>query len=285
MSFKLKSLITVLAVALAAPAVMAETKAEKAEKAEKADKTEKGSKAGASGVTVNGVAIPKAFIDALTRDAQANGQAPSAEMDKAIKDELVTREVLAQAAKKKGIDKNPTIATQMEMARQAVLIRAFFDDYVKSTPIGDPQLKAIYDQGIAAAGDKEYKVRHILVKTEDEAKTIIANLKRGDSFETLAKAKSEDPGSKDNGGDLDWTTPGRFVPEFGAAMKLLQKGQTTDVPVKTQYGFHIIRLDDVRPLKLPTFEEAKDNLKKNAQQELVQRLIQSLREKAEIKGL
>lgn len=285
MSFKLKSLITVLAVALAAPAVMAETKAERAEKAEKADKSEKGSKAGASGLSVNGVAIPKSFIDALSRDGQANGQPPSAEMDKAIKDELVTREVLAQAAKKKGLDKNPTIATQMEMARQAVLIRAFFDDYVKSTPIGDPQLKAIYDQGIAAAGDKEYKVRHILVKTEDEAKTIIANLKRGDSFEKIAKEKSKDTGSKDNGGDLDWGPAGRFPPDVANAIKGLQKGQFTETPVKSQAGFHVLRVDDTRALKVPSLDEAKDSLRQRAQHEMIRQMVMSLREKAKIEGL
>ncbi len=282
MSFKVNTLIAALAIALSAPAVMAQSKAEKADKTEKA---EKGAKAAPSGLSVNGIAIPKSFVDAMTKEAQAQGQPASPEADKAIKDELVTREVLVQAAKKKNLDKNPTLATQMEMAKQAVLIRAFFEETAKANPITDAQLKTMYDQLAAQMGDKEYKARHVLVDTEDEAKTIIANLKRGDSFEKIAKEKSKDTGSKENGGDLEWAPAGRYVPEFGNALKALQKGQITDVPVKTQFGFHVIRLDDSRPLKVPTFEEAKDNLRQRAQQEMVRQLIQSLREKAKIEGL
>ncbi len=276
MSLKLKSLITVLAVALAVPAF-----AQKAEKAEKADKSTKAS----SGVSVNGVQIPKSFVDAMLREREASGQPVTPDMDKAIKDELATREVLVQAAKKKGLDKDATIAAQMDMARQVVLIRAFVDDYVKANPVGDVPLKAMYDQLTAQMGDKEYKIRHILVDSEDEAKTIIANLKRGDSFEKLAKEKSKDPGSKDNGGDLDWAPAGRYVPEFGNAVKALQKGQTTDIPVKTQFGYHVIRVDDSRALKVPSFEDSKESLRQRAQQDLVQRLIAGLRDKAKVEGL
>ena len=170
----------------------------------------------------------------------------------------------------------------MDMARQAVLIRAYFDDFVKANPVTDAQLKSSYEQSVAQMGDKEYKARHILVDKEDDAKAIIASLKRGEAFDKLAKEKSKDTGSKDNGGDLDWGPAGRYVPEFGNAMKALQKGQTTDLPVKSPFGYHVIRLDDSRAMKVPAYDEVKDNLRQRAQQEQVAKLVQELKSKARI---
>jgi peptidyl-prolyl cis-trans isomerase C len=282
MQVKMKSLIVALAVAAAAPTAMAQ--AEKGEKAAKAPKAAKAAAAaGAEGkVSVNGVVIPAAHFAAMNREREQSGQPASPEVNNAIKEELISREVLSQAAKKKGLDKDPTIAAQMDMARQAVLIRAYFDDYVKANPISDASLKANYDQFVAQMGDKEYKARHILVDKEDEAKAIIASLKRGESFEKIAKEKSKDTGSKDNGGDLDWGPAGRYVPEFGNAMKALQKGQTSETPVKSPFGYHIIRLDDSRAMKVPTYDEVKDNFRQRAQQEQVAKLVQDLKAKAKI---
>jgi peptidyl-prolyl cis-trans isomerase C len=170
----------------------------------------------------------------------------------------------------------------MDMARQAVLIRAYFDDFVKANPVTDAQLKTNYAQFVAQMGDMEYKARHILVDKEDDAKAIIVSLKRGEAFDKLAKEKSKDTGSKDNGGDLDWGPAGRYVPEFGNAMKALKKGETTDVPVKSPFGYHVIRLDDSRAMKVPTYEEVKDNFRQRAQQEQVAKLVQELKSKAKI---
>jgi peptidyl-prolyl cis-trans isomerase C len=195
---------------------------------------------------------------------------------------LINREVLSQAAKKKGVDRDVNVAAQMDMARQAVLIRAFFDDHVKANPITDAKLKEDYTKFVAQMGDKEYKARHILVESEDEAKAVIAGLGRGDTFEKLAKEKSKDTGSKDNGGDLDWGPAGRYVPEFGNAMKALKKGETTKTPVKSPFGFHVIRLDDVKDMKVPGFDEVKDNFRQRAQQEQVAKLVQELRSKAAV---
>ena len=278
MQFKMKTLVIALAVALAAPAAMAQS-AEKPSKASKAARAE----AKAEGkISVNGVIIPQAHFDAMNKEREATGQPATPEVGNAIREELVSREVLSQAAKKKGLDRDATVAAQMDMARQAVLIRAYFDDFVKANPVTDAQLKTNYDQFVAQMGDKEYKARHILVDKEDEAKAIIASLKRGDAFDKVAKEKSKDTGSKDNGGDLDWGPAGRYVPEFGNAMKALQKGQTTDTPVKTPFGFHVIRLDDVRDMKVPKYDEVKDNLRQRAQQEQVSRLVQDLKSKAKI---
>ncbi|MCA3033900.1 MAG: peptidylprolyl isomerase, partial [Rhodocyclaceae bacterium] len=233
-------------------------------------------------VSVNGVIIPQAFFDAMNREREASGQAASPEMNAAIRDELINREVLAQAGAKRGLDKDPAVAAQMRIAAQTVLIRAYFEDYSKANPVTDAQLKSMYDGFLSQMGDKEYKARHILVDTEDEAKTIIAQLGRGESFEKLAKDKSKDTGSKDNGGDLDWGSAGRYVPEFGNALRVLQKGQTTPNAIKTQFGWHVIRLDDSRDNKPPKFEDVKENFRQRAQQEMIARLVQDLRSKAKI---
>ena len=280
---KMKSLVLAIAVAFATPAVMAQT--EKAPKASKASKAE--SKADAKGdgrLSVNGVIIPQSHFEAMNKEREATGQPATPEVGIAIREELISREVLSQAARKKGLDKDATVAAQMDMARQAVLIRAYFDDFVKANPVTDAQLKSNYEQFVSQMGDKEYKARHILVDKEDEAKTIIASLKRGEAFEKLAKEKSKDTGSKDNGGDLDWGPAGRYVPEFGNAMKALQKGQASDVPVKSPFGFHVIRLDDSREMKVPKYDEVKDNLRQRAQQEQVSKLVQDLKSKAKIDG-
>ena len=163
-----------------------------------------------------------------------------------------------------------------------MLIRAYFDDYVKANPITEAQLKANYEQYKAQLGDKEYKARHILVDNEEEAKKVIAALKAGENFEKLAKEKSKDTGSKDNGGDLDWGPAGRYVPEFANALRALQNNQTTDKPVKSPFGYHVIRFDDSRAMKVPGFDEIKDNFRQRAQQEQVARLVEELKSKAKV---
>ena len=279
MQHNLKTIVVALSVALAAvsaPVALAQSKADKADKAApKAAKVD-------GRLSVNGVLIPNAYFDAMNRERETAGQPASAEFANAMKDELVNREVLSQAARKKGLDKSPTVAAQMDMARQAVLIRAFFEDYVKANPISDAQLKADYDKYVVQLGDKEFKVRHILVDKEDDAKAIIASLKRGETFEKLAKEKSKDTGSKDNGGDLDWAPAGRYVPEFATAVKAQAKGQLSENPVKSPFGFHVIRVDDSRAMKVPSFDEVKDKFRQQAQQEQVAALVQDLRSKAKI---
>ncbi len=273
-----KTLVLAIAAALAAPLALAQTKAEKA-----APKAEKAAATKADGrLSVNGVIIPQSYFDAMNKERAASGQPASPEMNAAIKDELINREILAQAAGKRGLDKDPNIAAQMRIAGQAVLIRAYFDDHIKANPVKDEQLKAQYEELLKQMGDKEFKARHILVENEDEAKAIIAQLGRGESFEKLAKDKSKDTGSKDNGGDLDWGPAGRYVPEFGNALRVLQKGQTTSNAIKTQFGWHVIRLDDSRDMKKPAFDEVKENLRQRSQQETVSKLVGDLRGKAKI---
>lgn len=253
------------------------------DKAEKASKKPAAASSSPSGkVVVNGVTIPQSRIDAMNRELSSQGQPDTPERQQAVKEELVNREVLAQAAAKRGLDKNPDIAAQMDMARQAVLVRALFEEEVKRNPITDAQLEQQYELFKGSMGTNEYKVRHILVDKEDDAKSIIAELNKGGDFAKLAKEKSKDPGSKDNGGDLDWGPSARYVKPFADAITGMQKGQTTTTPVKTDFGYHVIRLDDVRPLQVPPFAELKEQFRQRAQQAQIQKLVLELRQKAKI---
>ncbi len=172
-----------------------------------------------------------------------------------------------QEAQKRGLDGSDDFRNQMELARQTLLIRELFADYQKKNPVTDAEIKAEYDKFVAANGGKEYKARHILVEKEDEAKAIIANLKKGQKFEDIAKKQSKDPGSGANGGDLDWATAASYVPEFSEAMVKLTKGQLTQQPVKTQFGWHVIRVDDVREAQLPKLDEVKPQITQSLQQQ------------------
>jgi peptidyl-prolyl cis-trans isomerase C len=254
------------------------------EKAEKAPKKAPAAAAPTSGakVVVNGVTIPQSRIDAMNRELTTQGQPDTAERHNAVKDELINREVIAQAAARRGLDKNPDVAAQMEMARQAVLVRALFEDEVKRSPITDAQLQQQYEQFKGSMGTNEYKVRHILVDKEDDAKAIIAELNKGGDFAKIAKDKSKDPGSKDNGGDLDWGPSARYVKPFADAVTGMQKGQTTTAPIKTDFGYHVIRLDDVRPLQVPPFAELKEQFRQRAQQQQIQKIVMELRQRAKI---
>lgn len=218
---------------------------------------------------VNGKPVPKARLDAMLNQLAKQGQAPSPELEGKVKEQLVLREIFAQEAEKQGIAASKDYREQMEFARQSVLIQALFADYEKKHPSTEAEARAEYDKIKAANGDKEYRARHILVETEDQAKALIEQLKKGGSFEDLAKKNSKDPGSAENGGDLDWAAPGNYVPEFSEAMTKLQKGQYTQVPVKSQFGFHIIKLEDERATQFPSFDEVKAQIiQRNTQAKL-----------------
>ncbi len=236
---------------------------------------------------VNGKAVPKARVDAMidqiVKSPQQPGQPPmtrTPELEQKVKDEIVLREIYIQEAERLGLQRSADYKTQMEFARQSILIRALFTDAEKKLGTTDAEARAEYDRIKAANGDKEYRARHILVEKEDEAKALIAQIKGGAKFEDLAKKNSKDPGSAENGGDLDWANPGNYVPEFSAAMTKLQKGQVTDTPVKSQFGFHIIKLEDVRPVQFPAFEEVKEQIIQRQNQVKVAKFREDLKAKA-----
>ena len=231
--------------------------------------------------TVNGQAISQNTYNAFVAEQKAQGTPDSPELQNAVKEELVRRELLTQEAKKKGLDKKPEIQGQMELAKQAVLIRAYLSDYVRANPVSDDKLKKDYDAIKANLGTTEYKVKHILVSNEDEAKAIIAKLDKGDKFADLAK-QSKDPGSKDNGGELGWSSPSTYVKPFAEAVTKLKKGEYTKTPVKTDFGYHVIQLDDTRPLTPPPYEQVKPQLQQRASQQQVEALVKKLREGAKV---
>jgi peptidyl-prolyl cis-trans isomerase C len=231
--------------------------------------------------TVNGKPVPSSRADAMIKQMATQGQQDTPQLRAMVKDELINREILIQQAEKEGLGNSPDVKNQIEIARQSIIIRALVTDYLKKHPVTDAEIKAEYDRFKSQAGDKEYHARHILVDKEEDAKAIIAKLKAGAKFEDLAK-QSKDTGSAANGGDLDWASPASFVKEFSTAMTGLKKGEITETPVKTQFGYHVIRLDDVRPAKIPTLEEVKPQIAESLQQKKLQAFQQELRAKAKI---
>ena len=231
---------------------------------------------------VNGKAVPTARVDALAQQLAKSGRPVTPEMQGQLREEIITREVFLQEAQKRGLDVTEDFRIQMDLARQSLLIRELFNDYQQKNPVTDADAKAEYDKFAAANGGKEYKARHILVEKEAEAKAIIASLKKGGKFEDIAKKSSKDPGSGANGGDLDWAAAGSYVKEFSDAMVALEKGKTTDSPVKSQFGFHVIRLDDVREAQLPKVDEVKPQILQQLQQQKLAQFQQDLRAKARI---
>ena len=209
---------------------------------------------------VNGKAVPKARMDSLSLQFQSTGRPITPEVQEQMRQHLIALEVFTQEADKLGLSSSDEFKAQMELARQTVLANQLIKEFEKKNAITDELLKAEYDKFAAANGGKEIKARHILVDKEADATAIIASLKKGAKFEEIAKKRSKDTGSGAKGGDLDWANPSSYVPEFSAALQALKKGQLTDKAVKTQFGFHIIRVDDVRDIKLPTFDEVKPQI-------------------------
>lgn len=241
--------------------------------------------AGAQNIaTVNGKPVPQSRADYMLKQVAAQGQPVSPELEQQAKDAAVTREILMQEAERRGLQRDQEYLDQLEWQRQNLLISTLFKNEDKVNPPSEAELRSQYDAARAQMGDKEYRARHILVDSEALAKTLIAKLKSGAKFDDLAKKNSKDTGSAAHGGDLDWAAPSSYVPEFSAAMVKLKKGQITDTPVRSQYGWHIIKLDDVRDVKLPSFEEVRPELEKRTTQNRHNQFVDSLRSKAKLDG-
>ncbi len=230
---------------------------------------------------VNGKPVPSTRADVLIKQMASQGQPDTPQLRAMVKEEVINREILMQEADKRGLSNSAEVKTQIDMARQSIVIRALVADQVKKNPVTDAEIKAEYDKYKSQAGDKEYHARHILVEKEEDAKAIITKLKGGAKFEELAK-QSKDPGSATNGGDLDWAAPSSFVKPFSDAMVALKKGQVTETPVKTQFGYHVIKLEDVRAAKVPALEEVKPQITEQLQQQRLQAFQQALKQKAKI---
>ena len=231
---------------------------------------------------VNGVTIPQARLELIMQRRAAQGQPDSPEVRKAVREALISEEVVAQEAVKKGLERDPDVATQIEIARQSVLITAYQNDFVKTHKVGDEDLRKEYEALKALLGDKEFKAQHIMVGTEEEAKDIIARIKKGAKFDKVAAEKSKDASSKDKGGDLGWRHGGNLPKQFTEALAKVKKNSLIDQPVQLQGNWHVLRLDDVRPFKMPSADEIKQDLQQRILQRQLEAAITELRAKAKV---
>lgn len=232
--------------------------------------------------TVNGKPIKQSLVDYISKDATARGQNVDANVRSIIVNKLISSELVVQEAQKQGLDKQPDYIAKEELLRRELLVNTYIENFLKKTTVSEADLKSEYEKFKQQVGDKEFSARHILVSTEAEAKDVIAQLGKGGDFAKLAKEKSKDPGSKDKGGDLGWFPPAAMVKPFSDAVGTLKKGQVTPTPVQTQFGWHVIKLEDTRTAQPPAYDKVKDNLKKQVQQRNLEKMLSDLRAKAKI---
>ena len=230
---------------------------------------------------VNGKAIPSSRVEAMVKQMVQQGQKDSPEMRSMIKEELINREILAQEADRQGVSSRPEIKNQVDLARQSIVIRALAQEFMAKHPVKEEEMKAEYDKFKAQSGGKEYHARHILVEKEEDAKGIISKLKSGTKFEELTKG-SKDPVSAQHGGDLGWAPANAFVKPFSDAMVALKVGEFSQTPVQTEFGFHVIKLEEIRDAQVPKFEEVKAQISESLQQKKLQAFQQDLKKKAKI---
>jgi len=240
--------------------------------------------AAASGplATVNGVAIPRERAEIILRERTQQGMPDNEQLRTAVREELINREIILQEANRTGMTRKPELQAELELVRQTVIVQAYLHDWAQKHPVSDADVQKEYDRAKAQTGSTEYKARHILVSNEDEAKNLIAEIRKGAKFEELAQKSSMDEGTRPRGGDLDWNVPGIFDKAFGDALVKLEKGKMTEAPVRTRFGFHIIRLDDVRAVNFPPFAQVKPQIQQRLTQERINGLIRELRSKAKV---
>lgn len=232
--------------------------------------------------TVNGKPIKQSLYDYIVKDANSRGQSIDENTRKMIVDKLIASELVHQEAQRTGLDKQPDYLAKEELTRRELLVNTYLQDYLKKNPISEADTKAAYEKYKTEVGTKEYNAKHILVATEAEAKDIIAQLDKKADFSKIAREKSLDPGSKEKGGDLGWFSAGSMVKPFSDAATKLQKGSHTQSPVQTQFGWHIIKLENVRDIQPPAYDKVKEGLQKQLQQRQLEKLLTDLRSKAKI---
>jgi peptidyl-prolyl cis-trans isomerase C len=240
--------------------------------------------AAASGplATVNGVAISRQRADVIVRERTQQGAPDNEQLRNAVRDELINREVIVQEASRLGMTKKPDLLLELELVKQSYIVQAYLRDWVRQHPVSDAEIQREYERARVQTGDREYRARHILVATEDEAKSLIAELKKGAKFEDLAQKHTKDEGTKPRGGDLDWNVPSVFDKTFAEAMVKLQKGQMSETPVRTRFGYHVVRLEDVRAVNFPPLDKVKAQILQRLTQQRIEEMIRGLRAKARI---
>lgn len=232
--------------------------------------------------TVNGVAIPRQRAEMIVRERTQQGAPDNEQLRTAVRDELINREIVVQEANRVGMTKKAELQAELELVRQSYIVQAYLRDWVRQHPVSDAEVQKEYERAKLQTGDKEYRARHILVATESEAKNLIAELKKGSKFEDLAQKSTTDEGTRPRGGDLDWNVPGVFDKVFADAMMKLEKGQMTETPVRTRFGFHVIRLDDVRTVSFPPLDKVKPQIHQRLTQQRIEGMVRDLRTKAKV---
>jgi len=232
--------------------------------------------------TVNGTAIPRARMEYLMRQQAARGAPDNEQTRAAVREDLINREIVAQEAARAGTVKKQDVQLQLDMARQEVLVGAYISEYLRTHAVTDADVQKEYDRARAQTGTTEYRARHILLESEDEAKRVLAELKKGGKFEEVARKNSKDEGTRERGGDLDWNVPAAFDKAFSDAMLKLEKGQVTSEPVHTRFGFHVIQLEDTRAVNIPPLAQVKPQIQQRLTRQKVENLIRDLRAKAKV---
>ena len=232
--------------------------------------------------TVNGVAIPRQRAELVVKQQVSRGAKDSEQLRAQVREALINNELLLQEANRSGVAKKAEVQQQLELTRQEVIANAVVGEYLQKSPVVDADIQKEYDRARSQTGNTEYKARHVLVATEDEAKGVLAELKKGAKFEELAQKKSMDEGTRTRGGDLDWNVPGIFDKPFSDALIKLEKGKITDAPVRTRFGFHIIQLDDLRPVNFPPLAQVRQQIQQRILQQRIDALVRELRAKAKI---
>jgi len=232
--------------------------------------------------TVNGVAVPASRMEFMMRQQASRGAPDNEQMRAAMRDELINREIVMQEAQRAGVAKQPDVQAQLDIARQEILVGAYLRDWVRKHPVSDADVQKEYDRAKTRTGDREYRARHILVETEEDAKGLIGQLRKGAKFAELAARHSKDSNNKDQGGDLDWSVPSAYDRAFADAMVKLEKGRFTETPVQTKFGYHVILLEDVRPVKFPSLAELKPRIQQQITQNRVEEMVRGLRAKAKV---
>jgi peptidyl-prolyl cis-trans isomerase C len=210
------------------------------------------------------------------------GNKDSDQLRSQIREVLINNEVVYQEANRAGFAKRPEVQQRLELLRHELIVNAFVSDWLRKNPVSDAEIQKEYERARSLTGDREFKARHILVETEEAAKAAIAEISKGAKFEEVAQKVSKDEGTRPRGGELDWSVPGNYDKAFADAMVKLEKGKMTPAPVRSRFGYHVIRLEDVRALKFPPLEEVKPQIQQRLTQQKIETLVRDLRAKAKV---
>ena len=233
-------------------------------------------------ISVNGKPIKKNLYDFVVKDLASRGQKMDDNLNSMIVNRMIAMELINQEAERTGLSKDANYLLKEELARKEMLYNTFLQSYVQKNPISESDIKNAYEQYKKDLGSQEFNAKHILLANEQEAKDVIAELNKGGNFNKIAKDKSKDTGSKDKGGDLGWFPANSMVKPFAEALTSLKKGNVTTIPVQTQFGWHVIKLEDTRALQAPEFDKVKEGLAKTLQQKQLDKLVLDLKTKAKI---